>query len=282
MRKDKIMKNASTITVERVTPKIVKIKFANPPVNLIIPETVTRLHEVVKELCEDEKVHVVIFTSGIADYFYNHFDLTRMSEFPEGSEVNGISVWTDLVIRLSKAPFISIGAIRGRTRGGGNELSLAFDLRYASRENAFFGQPEVGSGVIPGGGGSERLPRLIGRDRALEVILSSEDYDADIAEHYGWVTRTIADKDLDSFVDAMASRLASFDKTALAAAKMQINRATLPPDADLQAAYTEFLASLSFPGFKPRAAKFLKLLTELGLHDIEKRLGHYIGIASKF
>jgi len=282
MRKDKIVKNVSTITVEQVTPKIVKIKFANPPVNLIIPETVTRLHEVVKELCEDEKVHVVIFTSGIADYFYNHFDLTRMSEFPEGSEANGISVWTDLVIRLSKAPFISIGAIRGRTRGGGNELSLAFDLRYASREKAFFGQPEVGSGVIPGGGGSERLPRLIGRDRALEVILSSEDYDADIAEHYGWVTRTIADKDLDSFVDAMASRLASFDKTALAAAKMQINRATLPPDADLQAAYTEFLASLSFPGFKPRAAKFLKFLTELGLRDIEKRLGHYIGIASKF
>ncbi len=276
------MKNVSTITVEQVTPKIVKIKFANPPVNLIIPETVTRLHEVVKELCEDEKVHVVIFTSGIADYFYNHFDLTRMSEFPEGSEANGISVWTDLVIRLSKAPFISIGAIRGRTRGGGNELSLAFDLRYASREKAFFGQPEVGSGVIPGGGGSERLPRLIGRDRALEVILSSEDYDADIAEHYGWVTRTIADKDLDSFVDAMVSRLASFDKTALAAAKMQINRATLPPDADLQAAYTEFLASLSFPGFKPRAAKFLKFLTELGLRDIEKHLGHYIGIASKF
>jgi len=282
------MKNASTITVERVTPKIVKIRFANPPVNLIVPETVTRLHEVVKELSEDEKVHVVIFTSGVADYFYNHFDLTRISDFPGASEdaedagADGISVWTDLVIRLSKAPFISIGAIRGRTRGGGNELSLAFDLRYASREKAFFGQPEVGSGVIPGGGGSERLPRLIGRDRALEVILSSEDYDADIAEHFGWVTRAIPDKDLDSFVDAMASRLASFDKTALAAAKMQINRATLPPDADLQAAYTEFMASLSFPGFKPRAAKLLKFLTDLGIHDIEKRLGHSIGIASKF
>ena len=279
---NKIMTQASTITVERVTPKISKIKFANPPVNLIIPETVSRLHEVVKELSEDEKVQVVIFTSGIADYFYNHFDLTRVDDFPIGSEANAIPVWTDLVLRLSKASFISIASIRGRTRGGGNELSLACDLRYASREKAFFSQPEVGTGVIPGGGGSERLPRLIGRDRALEVILSSEDYDADIAEHYGWVTRTIADKDLDSLVDAMASRLASFDKTALAAAKMQINRATLPPDADLQAAYTEFLASLSFPGFKPRAAKFLKLLTELGLHDIEKRLGHYIGIASKF
>src|SRR5215216_7960885 len=154
MRKDKTIKNASTITVERATPKIVKIKFANPPVNLIIPETVTRLHEVVKELCEDENVHVVIFTSGIADYFYNHFDLTRISEFPIGSEANAIPVWTDLVLRLSKASFISIASIRGRTRGGGNELALAFDLRYASREKAFFGQPEVGSGVIPGGGGS--------------------------------------------------------------------------------------------------------------------------------
>jgi len=249
---------------------------------LIIPETVTRLHEVVKELCEDEKVHVVIFTSGIADYFYNHFDLTRMSEFPEGSQANGISVWTDLVIRLSKAPFISIGAIRGRTRGGGNELSLAFDLRYASREKAFFGQPEVGSGVIPGGGGSERLPRLIGRDRGLEVILSSEDYDADIAEHYGWVTRAIADKDLDSFVDAMASRLTSFDRKALAAAKAQINRATLPPDADLHAAYAEYVASLSFPGFNARSVRFVKLLTDLGIHDIERRLGYYLGIANKY
>src|SRR5215204_3421826 len=258
------MTQSSTITVERITPKILKIKFANPPVNLIIPETVTRLHEVVKEVSEDEKVQVVIFTSGIADYFYNHFDLTRVAEFPIGSEADAIPVWTDLVLRLSKASFISIASIRGRTRGGGNELSLAFDLRYASREKAFFGQPEVGSGVIPGGGGSERLPRFIGRDRALEVILSSEDYNAEIAEQYGWVTRTIPDNELDKFVDDMASRIASFDKTALVAAKRQINRATLPPDADLQAAYTEFMASLNFPGFKPRAAKFLKFLTDLG------------------
>src|SRR5437763_10917046 len=285
MRKDQTMKNASTITVERVTPKIVKIRFANPPVNLIVPETVTRLHEVVKELSEDEKVHVVIFTSGVADYFYNHFDLTRISDFPgasEDAEANGILVWTDLVIRLSKAPFISIGAIRGRTRGGGNELSLAFDLRYASREKAFFGQPEVGTGVIPGGGGSERLPRLIGRDRALEAILSSEDYHADMAEHYGWVTRTIADDELDRFVDAMAARLASFDKTALVAAKTQINRASLPPDADLHAAYAEFVASLNFPGYNARSVSLVKFLTDLGMHDIEKRLGHYLGIANKY
>jgi enoyl-CoA hydratase/carnithine racemase len=276
------MTQPSTITVERITPKIIKIKFANPPVNLIIPETVTRLHEVVKELSEDEKVQVVIFTSSIPDYFFNHFDLTEASKFPMLPGADAIPTWVDLVLRLSKAPFISIASIRGRTRGGGNELSLACDLRYASHEYALFGQPEVGSGIVPGGGGSERLPRLIGRDRALEAILSSDDYEADLAERYGWVTRSIADAELDHFVDGMAVRLASFHKEALAAAKAQINRATLPPDADLHAAYAEYVASLSFPGFNARSARFVKLLTDLGIHDFEKRLGHYIGIASKF
>ena len=276
------MNQPSTISIERQTPKIRKIKFANPPVNLIVPETVSRLHEVVKELSEDEQVQVVIFTSSVSDYFFNHFDLTEASKFPMLPGADAIPTWVDLVLRLSKAPFISIASIRGRTRGGGNELSLACDLRYASREHALFGQPEVGSGIVPGGGGSERLPRLIGRDRALEAILSSEDYNADLAERYGWVTRSIADAELDRFIDAMASRLASFDKTALAAAKTQINRATLPPDADLHAAYAEFVASLSFPGFNARSVHFVKLLTDLGIHDIEKRLGHYLGVASKF
>ena len=276
------MKPTSTITVEKVSAKVAKVIFANPPVNLIVPETVARLDQVIKELSEDEHVQVVIFTSSVAEYFYNHFDLTEIAGFQGAINADGTPVWTDLVIRLSKAPFISIGVIRGRTRGGGNELSLAFDLRYASKEQAFFGQPEVGSGIIPGGGGSERLPRFIGRDRALELILSSDDYDADRAEHYGMVTRTMPDKELDGFVDAMASRLASFDKSALMAAKKQINRATLPPDADLIAAYGEFIGSLSFPGFKPRSSKILKALTDLGVHNIEKRLGHYIGLASKF
>jgi len=182
-------------------------------VNLIVPETVFRLREVVKELSEDEKVQVVIFTSGIAHLFYNHFDLTRVAEFPIGSEANAIPVWTDLVLRLSKASFVSIAH-----------------------------------------------PWTYKRGRQ----------------------RTIADAELDSFIDTMASRLASFDKTALAAAKAQINRATLPPDADIRAAYTEFVASLSFPGFNARSVSFVKLLTDLGIHDIEKRLGYYLGIANKY
>ncbi len=275
------MKQVSTIRVEQISSKIRKVIFANPPVNLIVPETVFSLHKVIIELMEEEKVHVVIFSSEVSDFFYNHFDLSKIGEFPNKLDANGNSVWTDLVIQLTKAPFISIGIIRGRTRGGGNELSMAFDLRYASLEKAFFGQPEVGGGVIPGGGGTERMPMLIGRDRALEVILTSDDYNAALAEQWGLVTRALPDAALDGFVKDIAARIASFDKTALIAAKKQINKASLPEDEDLQAAYQGFMESLNFPGFQPRSASFLKFLTNIGIHDIEKRLGHYIGLASK-
>ncbi|MEU5334283.1 enoyl-CoA hydratase/isomerase family protein [Streptomyces asoensis] len=131
-----------------------------------------------------------------------------------------------MVLELSRAPYITIAVIRGRTRGGGNELPL--DLRYASREKAIFGQPEVVSGLLPGGGGSERLPRAIGRDRSLEAILNSDDYNADTAERWGWVTRALPDSELDALVGTVAARLASFDRTSPASAKARINRASLP------------------------------------------------------
>ncbi|WP_406129243.1 enoyl-CoA hydratase/isomerase family protein [Streptomyces canus] len=272
------MTQPSTISVERLTPGIRKITFSNPPVNLIVGETVSRLLEVVTELSEDPQVHVVVFTSSTPGYFFNHFDLGQPADFFP-SDPEATPAWTDLVIRLSTAPFISIASIRGRTRGGGDELALACDLRYASREHALFGQPEVGGGILPGGGGTERLPRLIGRDRALEAILSSDDYDADTAERYGWVTRTLADAELDDFVNGVATRLASFDKAALAAAKAQVNRATLPPEADLRAAYTEFLTSMTWPGVQEFLPQFAKLAAEKGPEELELRLGHYLGIA---
>ena len=172
------MTQPSTIRIERLTPTICKITFANPPANLIVPETVSRLHEVIEEMSEDPQVQVAIFTSSLPGFFFNHYDGTQVLPLPGADST---PIWVDLVVRLSTAPFISIASIRGRTRGGGNELALACDLRYASREQAVFGQPEVGLGILPGGGGSERLPRLVGRDRALEAILSSDDYDADLA-----------------------------------------------------------------------------------------------------
>ena len=126
---ERTMNHPGTIGVEQLSPKITRITFANPPVNLIIPETVSRLHDVVSELSDAPDVQVVVFSSGVSDYFFNHFDLGHASEFPMLPGGDSMPTWVDLVVRLSKAPFISMASIRGRTRGGGNELTLACDLR---------------------------------------------------------------------------------------------------------------------------------------------------------
>jgi enoyl-CoA hydratase/carnithine racemase len=270
----------STITFVRTTPQIARITFANPPVNLIVADTVRRLDAITRELETDPDIQVLIFDSSTPDFFFNHFDLAAAAEFPAPEGEGAVPIWTEIVLRLSKAPYITIASTRGRTRGGGDELTLALDLRYASRENAIFGQPEVGSGLLPGGGGTERLPRFIGRDRALEVILSSDDYDAETAERWGWVTRALPDAELDGFVDTMAARLASFDKTSLASAKAMVNRASLPPDADLVTAYGEFERSLTLPGFLSRAEGFQAIAAQLGI-DLEYKLGEYLGMGSR-
>jgi enoyl-CoA hydratase/carnithine racemase len=270
----------STITFVRTTPQIARITFANPPVNLVVGDTVRRLDEITRELETDPDIQVLVFDSSTPDFFFNHFDLAAAAEFPTPEGEGAVPIWTEIVLRLSKAAYITIASIRGRTRGGGNELTLALDLRYASRENAIFGQPEVGGALLPGGGGTERLPRFIGRDRALEVILSSDDYDADTAERWGWVTRALPDAELDGFVDTMAARLASFDKTSLASAKAMVNRASLPPDADLVTAYGEFEHSLTLPGFTSRAAGFQAIAAQLGI-DLEYKLGEYLGMGSR-
>jgi enoyl-CoA hydratase/carnithine racemase len=274
------MSEQSTIHYERTSPQVATITFANPPVNLIVGETVRRLIEIVDELATDPDIQVVVFDSATPDFFYNHFDIAAAAEFPTPDGEDAVPVWTDLVLKLSRAPYITVASIRGRTRGGGNELALALDLRYASREAAVFGQPEVGSGLLPGGGGTERLPRAIGRDRALEVILTSDDYDADTAERWGWVTRALPDTELDAFVATIVARLESFDRTSLASAKTQINRASLPPDADLIAAYGEFAHSLTLPGFLARAAGTQAVIEKAGI-DFEYRLGEYIGLANQ-
>ncbi|WP_250009281.1 enoyl-CoA hydratase/isomerase family protein [Actinoplanes sp. M2I2] len=253
--------------------------FSNPPVNLINGAIVTRLAAIVAELDSDPEVQVVVFESDVPDFFLNHFDLAAVADFPAPGP-GDVPVWTDVVLRLTKAPYITVGVIRGRTRGGGNELALAFDLRYAGLETAFFGQPEVGTAIVPGGGGTERLPRAIGRDRALEVILSSADYDAATAERWGWVTRALPDAELDKYVAGVVDRLASFDRAALATAKSMVNRAVLPPDTDLIAAYADYRRSLTLPGFQSRAGTLQQTDPQTAL-DVEYRLGEFLGLANQ-
>jgi enoyl-CoA hydratase/carnithine racemase len=269
-----------TIRLERTTPQTARIVFSNPPVNLVVPETIVALRNVIAQLEQDQDIKVVVLESDVPDFFFNHYDGAAAADLPQPEEEGGTPVWTDMVLRLSKAPFVSISLIRGRARGAGNELALATDLRYASLEKSFFSQPEVGIAILPGGGGAERLPRAIGRDRGLEAILASHDYPADIAERWGWVTRALPDDELDAFVDAMVARLASFDRDALGAAKAMVNRATLPPDADLVSAFGEFSDSLTKAPFLDRSVRLGGLVAEHGL-DVEYRLGDFLGLANQ-
>lgn len=268
---------SALVRVDKRSPQLWRITVDHPPFNLVVPEMVSALHAVVVAMERDPDLRVVVIDSAIDGYFINHFDLSKAPDFPMLPGDPPTPVWVDLVLRLSRLSVISIASVRGRTRGGGNEFAMACDLRYASVEQAWFGQPEVGTGILPGGGASERLPRLAGRDRALEVILSSQDYGGAEAARMGMVTRAMPDGELDGFVEALSLRLASFDKQALAGAKAQVNRATLPPDADLHAAYAEYSRSLTWRGFQAQRPRMGKLAAEHGPAELERRLGHYIG-----
>src|SRR5215467_530662 len=205
------------------------ITFSNPPINMFVPSTIVELGGLMTDLEADPSVKVVVFESANPDFFVAHLDVAKAAERPEA-----LGLWRDFVLRLSSSQVVSIAKVRGRTRGIGNEFVLACDMRFASRQSALFGQPEIGVGLVPGGGALEWLPRLVGRSRALEIVLSGDDFDADIAERYGWVNRTLDDDDLDAFVDTLVRRLASFDRETLAAAKAQINRFGTPAAAELK------------------------------------------------
>jgi enoyl-CoA hydratase/carnithine racemase len=179
-------------------------------------------------------------------------------------------------VRLTRTPVVSIALIRGRATGNGSEIALACDMSFASREKSIFSQWEVGAGLVAGGGPMARLPRLIGRSRALEVLLSSEDIRGDLAESFGYVNRSMPDAELDGFVDALASRIASFDKWAIANTKRLVNAASLPPDVEIAAGWEASMSSIA----RPAAQGKIKALSDQGFHkpgDAEERLGFYVG-----
>jgi enoyl-CoA hydratase/carnithine racemase len=183
--------------------------------------------------------------------------------------------WTDLLLRLSRARVVSIAAIRGRARGAGSEFVLANDLRFASRENTLLGQFEVGIGVVPGGAPMARLARLVGRGRALEILLVADDIDGPRAEQYGYVNRAIADDRLDAEVEAMASRLARFDSDAIARTKSYVDQVTLPSDSELVGPLADFRELFGRPAQQAQWAR----LQALGLNsdsDIERSLGRRV------
>jgi len=264
------MTDHSQFNIDRTYPGLWTITFSNPPINMFVPTTIDELGTLMTYVEADPSVKIVVFESANPDFFIAHLDVSKAAERPEV-----LGLWREFVLRLSSMPVVSIAKIRGRTRGIGNEFVLACDMRFASRQSAVFGNPEIGVGLVPGGGALEWLPRVVGRSRALEIVLSGEDFNADIAERYGWVNRTLEDDDLDAFVDALVRRLASFDRETLAAAKAQINRFGTPTADELQSSNDMFFSTLAMPGARARRAKVRNI--GYGLRsDFELNFGRYL------
>ena len=270
--------SAAQIRLARRSPAYWRVTFNHPPLNIFGPEAIPQLNEIVTALEADKDVKVVVFDSAVEGFFLTHYDflakLEDTTSLPPGP--TGLQPLPDMLVRLSRAPVVSIASIRGRATGVGSELALACDMRFASREKAILSQWEVGAGIVPGGGPMARLPRLMGRGRALEVLLGADDIPGDLAERYGYVNRSFPDADLDAFVDALATRIASFDKRAISETKRFADVASLPPDYEIAPEWDVCFASI----MRPAAQERIKKLMELGFHkpgDVEDRLGYHVG-----
>jgi enoyl-CoA hydratase/carnithine racemase len=271
-------RNTGQIHLVRHSNAYWRVTFDIPPLNIFGPANIPQLEQVVFAIETDPSVKVVVFDSAVDRFFLTHYDFLAKPEestkFPAGP--TGLQPLPDMLVRISRADVVSIASIRGRATGVGSELALASDMRFASREKAVLSQWEVGAGLVPGGGPMARLPRLIGRGRALEVLLGADDVDGELAELYGYVNRSLPDSELDDFVDRLAKRIASFDKQAIADTKRLVNLASLPPDSEISPEWGAFLNSLGRTASQER----IKTLMERGFHkpgDVENRLGYHVG-----
>jgi enoyl-CoA hydratase/carnithine racemase len=272
--------NATTKTAQirlnRSSPAYWRVTFDNPPLNVMGPQFVREFVEIINTIEDDDEVRVVVFDSAVEGFFLNHSDFTAkiedLTSLPQGP--TGLEAWPDILVRLTRAPVVSIALIRGRATGNGSEISLACDMSFASREKAVLSQWEVGVGMVAGGGPMARLPRQIGRQRALEVLLSSRDIDGDLAQAYGYVNRSLPDAELDNFVEALARRISVFDKWAIANTKRLVNT-SLPPDVEIGAGWDACIASVA----RPATQRHIEALMELGFHkpgEAETYMGAYL------
>jgi len=266
------------IRLERRTPAYWRVTLDNPPFNIFGPKTIPELNAVITAIENDPMVKVVVFDSAVPGFFLTHYDF--VPELAETTSLapgpTGMHPLPDMLVRLSRAPVVSIVLIRGRATGVGSELALASDMRFASREKALLSQWEVGAALVPGGGPIARLPRLMGRGRALEVLLGADDIGGDLAERYGYVNRSLPDGELDAFVEALAMRISTFDRQAIAETKHLVDIASLPPDSEIAAGWDACIASIQ----RPQGQGKIKRLMELGLQknrDVEARLPYYTG-----
>ena len=251
--------DAGPLRVIEESPAYWRIVFDYPPFNIVDATLYQALQGLLARMDASPSLHVVVFESANPEFFLAHFDLTgKTGNITTAVGPSGLPILTDTFVRITRSPVASIAKIRGCVRGVSSEFVLACDMRFASRENTLLGQPEVGVGVHPGGGGTERLPPLVGRGRALEIVLGANDFDGDTAAQYGYVNRALPDEELDGFVDALARRIATFDGRAIAAAKRLINQVSLPSADNLLSALNSFQTALTWPETLQRVEALLK------------------------
>jgi enoyl-CoA hydratase/carnithine racemase len=255
---------------------VVFAEIAAPPMNLLGPELVRDLVSLIQRAEADSGVRVIVFRSADPDYFISHVDVTRIKQYrAEAAKLTGEASIALLFRYLSASRLVTIAQIEGRVRGAGSEFVLACDMRFAARESAIFGQPEPGLGVIPGGGAVQHLARLMGRARALEVMLSADDYDAELAERYGWINRALPANALGEFVESLAQRIAGFPPAGLAAVKARVNAIALAPVEDFRRDSDLFGEGV----VEPEAQKRTQAAIERGFQtrEAELSLGRLLG-----
>jgi enoyl-CoA hydratase/carnithine racemase len=224
-----------------------------PPMNLEGPELIRDLVSLIQRAEADDAVQVIVFKSADPDYFISHVDVTRIKENREAAaKLDGNPSIGQVLRHISASRLVTIAQIEGRVRGVGSEFILACDMRFAARESAIFGQFEPAFGVIPGAGAAQHLTRLMGRGRALEVMLSADDYDADLAERYGWINRAMPARELGDFVRRLALRIASFPGTGHAVVKNRVNAIALAAAEEIQRDSDLFLEGVAAPEYQRR------------------------------
>jgi enoyl-CoA hydratase/carnithine racemase len=257
-----------TLAIHKEGAAALFVEIAAPPMNLLGPELVRDLVSLIQQAEADNSIRVLVFKSADRDYFISHVDMTRFNEIREAVAPTGEASLGLLFRRLSTSRLVTIAQIEGRVRGVGSEFVLACDMRFAARESAIFGQFEPALGVIPGAGAVQHLARLMGRARALEVMLSAGDYDADSAERYGWINRALPAAELGEFVKSLAVRIASFPEAGHVAIKDRVNAVALAPSEDFRRDSEVFGAGLR----NPEAQNLIQAAMKRGLQTREAEM----------
>ncbi len=245
----------------RIDRGVAFVTIDNPPINLFDRELFREINRVGKEIEADDEVRVVVFDSANPEFFIAHADIALIQQMPTEvpPKADTLGAVHKIFERYRTMPKVSIAKLEGRARGGGSEFALSLDMRFGALGRAVLSQPEVALGILPGGSGTQRLPRLTGRGRAMEIVMGCEDFPADLAERYGYINRALPPDELTPFVERLAYRIASFPAEAIALAKASVNATELPIVEGLIEEAHYFNQTLAAPETERRMVRFMEI-----------------------